>query len=58
MKIMTSIEEMIATVQIYIHHRKDKEIQITIKNARDIVLLTKAYNIAVKWLNDNNFRQF
>lgn len=53
----TSIEEMIAIVQIYIHHRKDKEIQITIRNQRDVILLTKAYNIASKWLSENGFKQ-
>ena len=53
---MNTIEEMIATVQIYIHHRKNKEVKIVIRNARDILLLTKAYNIAVKWLNENNFK--
>ena len=54
---MTSIEEMIAIVQVYIHHRKNKEVQIKIENARDVILLTKAYNIAIKWLNENGFRQ-
>jgi hypothetical protein len=54
---MATIEEMIATVQIYIHHRKNKEVNIVIRNARDIFLLTKAYNIALRWLSENNFKK-
>jgi hypothetical protein len=54
---MNSIEQMIATVQIYIHHRKDVEVKINIRNLQDVAKLTRAYNIAVKWLNENNFKQ-
>lgn len=54
---ITSIEEMIAIVQIYIHHRKGKEVQIQINNARDIMLLTRAHSIALTWLNNNGFKQ-
>lgn len=54
---MHSIEEMIAIVQVYIHHRKNKEVKIVIRDAKDVFLLTKAYNIAIQWLNDNNFKQ-
>ncbi len=53
----TSIEQMIAIVQIYIHHRKNKEIQIAIRNERDLILLTRAYNIANTWLTNNGFKQ-
>lgn len=53
-----SIEEMIAIVQIYIHHRKNVEVQIEIKTQRDLALLTKAYGIALNWLNQNGFKQF
>jgi len=51
------VEEMIAIVQIYIHHRKDKEVQIQIRNGRDLILLQKAYTTAVNWLNNNGFKQ-
>jgi predicted glycosyltransferase len=50
------IEQMIATVQIYIHHRKGVEVQIAIRNATDIIKLQKAYNIASAWLTENNFK--
>ena len=51
------VEQMIATVQIYIHHRKNVEVNIQIRNNRDLLLLTKAYNIANSWLMDNGFVQ-
>jgi hypothetical protein len=54
---INSIEQMIAIVQIYIHHRKGKEVQISINSARDIMLLTKAHSIALNWLNNNGFKQ-
>jgi hypothetical protein len=54
---MNTIEEMICIVQLYIHHRKEKEVQISINNTRDLFLLNKAYVIALKWLNENNFKQ-
>lgn len=54
---MATIEEMIATVQIYIHHRKNKEVQIKIRTQRDLILLTRAYTIALTWLNNNGFKQ-
>jgi hypothetical protein len=54
---ISSIEEMIAIVQIYIHHRKGKEVQIAITSARDIMLLTRAHSIALNWLNNNGFKQ-
>lgn len=47
---------MIATVQIYIHHRKGVEVNIAIRNATDIVKLQRAYAIATAWLNENNFK--
>lgn len=52
-----SIEEMIATVQIYIHHRKNEEVNIVVRNARDVMLLTRAYSIANTWLINNGFKQ-
>ena len=55
--IITRVEEMIAIVQVYIHHRKNQEVNIVIRNARDLVLLQNAYNIASEWLNNNGFVQ-
>ncbi len=53
------IEQMIAIVQIYIHHRKDKEVQISPpRNARQLALLIDAYNTAISWLNQNGFKQY
>lgn len=52
---IASVEEMIATVQIYIHHRKDKEVNVKIRNGRDLILLQRAYSTALNWLNNNNF---
>jgi predicted glycosyltransferase len=52
------IEKMIATVQIYIHHRKGVEVNIAIRNHSDLHKLTKAYNIANQWLNNNGFVQY
>jgi hypothetical protein len=53
---MSSVKEMIATVQIYIHHRKGVEVDIDIRSLSDVAKLTHAYNIAVEWLNANNFK--
>ena len=52
---MRDITEMIAVVQMYIHHRKDVEVQIKIESLQDIAKLTPAYNIASEWLNQNGF---
>jgi hypothetical protein len=52
---MRDIKEMIAVVQMYIHHRKDVEVQIKIESLKDIAKLTMAYNIASEWLNQNGF---
>ena len=51
------IEQMIATVQLYIHHVKNVEVNIIIRDNRDILLLTKAYNVAQQWMVNNNFKQ-
>lgn len=53
---MKSIDEMIAVVQMYIHHRKDVEVQISIRNINDVAKLTHAYNIAYQWLMENGFK--
>ena len=52
------IEQMIATVQIYIHHRKGVEVQISFRDAvRDLIKLQYAYEIATAWLKEYNFKQ-
>jgi hypothetical protein len=53
---INSTEEMIAIVQMYIHHRKDVEVKIKIENLSDLIKLTKAYNIAIEWLQENGFK--
>jgi len=53
---MRSINKMIAVVQMYIHHRKDVEVNIQIREMHDVAKLTMAYNIAFEWLNENNFK--
>jgi len=53
---MKSVEEMIAIVQVYIHHRKNIEVNITIRNNKDLFKLIKAYDIAGSWLNNNGFK--
>lgn len=49
-----NIKEMIAIVQIYIKQRKDKDVEIAIRNPIDLIKLTEAYNIANLWLTENN----
>jgi len=51
-----NVKKMIAVVQMYIHHRKDIEVNIDIRNLEDIAKLTMAYNIAIEWFNENNFK--
>lgn len=53
---MNNIKEMIAVVQMYIHHRKDVEVKIKLRDLRDVALLTEAYQIASEWLNNNGFK--
>ena len=45
---------MISYVQIYIHIRKNIEVEISINDTRDLLLLQKAYQIAVNWMEQNN----
>lgn len=51
-----NINKMISIVQIYIHHRKGVEVDISIKNTRDLILLSQAYRDAVDWMGLNNFK--
>jgi len=45
--------QMIALVQAYINHRTGKTVQISIRSPRDFMLLKKAYDIAVRWFEEN-----
>ena len=45
---------MITYVQVYIHIRKGIEVNIQIRDTRDIFLLTRAYNTAQEWLQQQN----
>jgi len=47
---------MIAIVQMYIHILKDVEVNISIRNYRDMQKLTTAYTLAYNWLQEHNFR--
>ena len=51
---MKSVEEMIAIVQCYIHLLKNIEINIYIRDSRDIFLLEIAYNKAVEYFTQTN----
>ena len=48
--------QMIAIIQCYIKIRKDKDVNIVIRNERDHFLLIKAYNIATTWMGNNNVK--
>ena len=50
------IKQMMAYVQVYIHIRKNKEVNINIRDARDVLLLNQAYNIALIWMQNNNVK--
>jgi len=50
------LKQMIAYVQIYIHIRKEKQINISIQTPRDIFLLNQAYNYAREWMTENNVK--
>ena len=47
------VKKMIATVQLYIHLRKNVEIEINIRNERDLILLSQAYFTAQDWIRKN-----
>ena len=45
--------QMISTIQIYIHHRKNVEVNITPILPQELPLLLIAYNVASNWLKQN-----
>ncbi|AGO47900.1 hypothetical protein Phi40:1_gp035 [Cellulophaga phage phi40:1] len=49
----TSVEEKIAIVQIYIHHKADKEVNISPVLPKEAPLLERAYRIANQWIREN-----
>lgn len=53
---MTSIENMVSVVQVYIHMRKDVQVQINMNQFQDpfnVMKLVNAYNIANEWFMSN-----
>ena len=51
-----NINEQIAVVQHYINIRKNKVVDISIRSPRDIFALNKAYNIAIGWFKENDYK--
>jgi len=52
---MKTPEEMIAILQVYIHIKKNKEVQIAPpRGFRQMALLIKAYDYAVYWMQQND----
>lgn len=47
----TSVEEQIAVVEAYIHHRTGKQIRVSTFNL-DLIKLNTAYNYASKWFKE------
>lgn len=47
------IKQMIATIQIYIHHMKGVEVNITPILPKELPLLMIAYGVAKKWVDAN-----
>lgn len=45
------VREMIAVVQAYINHRTGKTVQINIRGGQDLILLQRAYNIAINYFH-------
>ena len=53
------IKEQIAVIKCYIAHRTNKEIEINMaqfQNPINMVKLNSAYQIAIRWFNENNGR--
>lgn len=48
-----TIEEKIAVVEVYIHHKTDKQIRVSPRNI-NLGLLNKAYDVAINWMNNFN----
>lgn len=53
---MTTISEMIEVVQMYMRHRKGVEVQIKLRDLRDVSILIDIYQPAIEWLNNNGFK--
>ena len=47
------VPEMIVAIQIYIHHIKDVEVQISPDLPKELTKLLRAYNVASEWLSKN-----
>ncbi|QQV89763.1 hypothetical protein Calle1_52 [Cellulophaga phage Calle_1] len=51
--VATSVEEKVAVIQIYIHHKVDKEVNIKPVLPKEAPLLEVAYRIAKQWVREN-----
>lgn len=47
---------MISFVQVYIHIKTGKQVNIIIRNENDVLLLRKAYLIAINYFELNNIK--
>jgi len=52
-----NVKNMIATIQIYINHKKDVEVNLTPDLPREYPQLLHAYGVAKKWLSENLINQ-
>ena len=51
------IKEQIAVIKCYLAHRPDKDIEINLnqfENPVNVLLLNQAYQIAIRWFQENN----
>lgn len=53
-----NLKQMIATIQIYIHHRKGVEVDISPNLPREMPKLLGAYYTALNWLKSNGWKQY
>jgi hypothetical protein len=49
-------EEMIAVIQIYIHHLKGVEVNISPRLPEEMPLLLLAYKKSIDWIHNNNIK--
>lgn len=47
------LKKMVALVQVYIHHKTNKEVNITPSLPKDMVKLMLAHSVASRWCNEN-----
>jgi hypothetical protein len=49
-------EEIIAIVEVYVHHATGKNIPVRPDLPREMPLLLKAYSKAIDWIDKNNIK--